>query len=618
MTEHNTNPNRTTIEYLKYYCDKNNRHDYAILLDGPWGSGKTFFIKNFLQDTKQRHLYVSLYGITSPKQVEEAFFRQMHPVLASKGMRIAASIAKGVLKTAIKVDVDGNGTDDATISSTIPEIDLQTYFSDPAESLLIFDDLERCVMDISEILGYINSFVEHDEYKAIVIANEEKIASKGKNYDDIKEKLIGKTFEIRSSIHSALPHFLSLIRDDKTRDFLIDNKELIISIHDQSKTGNLRILKQSLWDFERVSTNFTDTHWKNKEAAAKLLGQMISLSIESRSGRLKDENFKSLSASRLTRYMSQQRGEAKTIADEIEDRYPNVKFDYDILDIKIIGEVLLNGWHDKEAIVTALDQSPHYTPPGAEPAWRTVWHSHERTEGEFDHALMTMQDQFNNRSITIPGEILHVVGLRLWLSSAKLIRKNRHTIIKESKKYIDDLYKAGKLPPLPRDNYADDFRLGAYGGLGIHENETPDFQEIMNYLRDKRATSRDDKYPEMAKKLLQIMREDQQLFFRKLNLTNSEENIYYDVPILKYVKADEFVNELTSLHPEKQQLVFSALRARYQHGRINGELANEKGWLIQFKQKLLRKSRKLHKVARYNLERSIKWNIDPVLGQSAE
>ena len=43
------------------------------------------------------------------------------------------------------------------------------------DSILIFDDLERCDCPINEILGYINTFVEHNGMKVILIANQKEI-----------------------------------------------------------------------------------------------------------------------------------------------------------------------------------------------------------------------------------------------------------------------------------------------------------------------------------------------------------------------------------------------------------------------------------------------------------
>jgi hypothetical protein len=613
MTESTQDPNRNTAEYIKYYCDKTNRHDYAILLNGTWGSGKTYFIKKTLREINQKHLYVSLYGITSTEQIDDAFFRQMHPVLSSKGMRFAAAVGKGLFKTALKIDFDGDGKEDGSVSSSLPDVDLRDYFSDPDESLIVFDDLERCSMSVSDVLGYINSFVEHDGFKSIIIANESEIFKKDELYKSVKEKLIGKTFQIHPSTKNALAYFIGQVRDDKTRDFLIKNSKFIISIYEISKTLNLRTLKQSLWDFERVSKNFTKKHWNNEGATLRLLGQILALSIEIRAGRLNSENFGAISVSSLVRHMRKEKGESDSIIDQIEKKYSNISFDFDVLNQKILEEILINGWHEGRDIASALDTSPHYASPGAEASWRTVWHSFERTESEFYQALDKMESQFKNREFQISGEVLHVIGIRLWLSSAKIIKKKRETVFRENKLYIDDLFKTGKIEKMDRNSFADEFRIQGYGGLGIHENETTDFRELYVHLREMRQKATEANYPQLAASLLSEMKDDQQLFYRRLNLTNSEDNSFYDIPILVHVDIGHFVDALTKLHPSQQRILFMALKARYEHGRLGRELSTERPWLERLRKKLITYSKKKRGIIGYNLQRNVTWNIDEVL-----
>jgi KAP family P-loop domain len=151
--EKTEDPNKHVLDYLRYYCELDNSFDFAVLLKGPWGAGKTYLINKFLTERagepSARHLYVSLYGITSFRQIEDAFFRQLHPFLSSKGMKVAATLARGALKTAFQFDVDGEAV---TVNSQLPELDLFEYFKKPKECLLIFDDLERCSMRISDVL----------------------------------------------------------------------------------------------------------------------------------------------------------------------------------------------------------------------------------------------------------------------------------------------------------------------------------------------------------------------------------------------------------------------------------------------------------------------------------
>lgn len=76
--------NKAAEQYLKHYCEDERQFHYAVMLSGPWGAGKTYFIKKFLAEHQIKHLYVSLYGMTSTGEIETDFWRQLHPVLSSK------------------------------------------------------------------------------------------------------------------------------------------------------------------------------------------------------------------------------------------------------------------------------------------------------------------------------------------------------------------------------------------------------------------------------------------------------------------------------------------------------------------------------------------------------
>ena len=42
-----TNPNLHITEFLNYYCDLPTAPQYAVMLKGKWGSGKTHFINEY-------------------------------------------------------------------------------------------------------------------------------------------------------------------------------------------------------------------------------------------------------------------------------------------------------------------------------------------------------------------------------------------------------------------------------------------------------------------------------------------------------------------------------------------------------------------------------------------
>jgi hypothetical protein len=88
-------------------------------------------------------------------------------------------------------------------------------------------------------LGYINEFVEHEDRKVIIVANEKEIRG-GDDYARIREKVIGKSFEIQSALEQALKAFTASIGDKRTRDFLASKSEEISAIYHQSQLHNLR------------------------------------------------------------------------------------------------------------------------------------------------------------------------------------------------------------------------------------------------------------------------------------------------------------------------------------------------------------------------------------------
>lgn len=239
MNQDNKEINSHIEEYLDYYCKLSHAPGFAVLLKGQWGCGKTWFIEKYrekLKANKQKCLYVSLYGMTSFSEIEDAFFQQLHPVLSSKGMAITGKIFKGFLKGALKIDLNNDSKDDGTWNIGILDINLPEYLKNTDKSILIFDDLERCKIDITNILGYINYFVEHDDLKVIIVANEHELLKPNINdsssddssnsYKVIKEKLIWKTFGVSLDFEGALESFITIVNNSDASQFLSDNIEL--------------------------------------------------------------------------------------------------------------------------------------------------------------------------------------------------------------------------------------------------------------------------------------------------------------------------------------------------------------------------------------------------------
>ena len=179
-----SNLNAHIEQYISYYLTLKGNVGYAVLLHGEWGCGKTWFIKKLISDYKVQHsdgprfLYITLYGVTAASEIEDQIFQQLHPLLSSKPMALAGKILKGVLRTSLKIDFsDHDANSSATVTPDLNDINVPEYLKKTDDCVLVFDDLERCRMPVSIILSYINSFVEHQGSKVIIVANETELDS---------------------------------------------------------------------------------------------------------------------------------------------------------------------------------------------------------------------------------------------------------------------------------------------------------------------------------------------------------------------------------------------------------------------------------------------------------
>ena len=216
------------------------------------------------------------------------------------------------------------------------KIDYAKFFSTD-DKILCFDDLERANVDVIDILGYINNFVEHDHIKTIIICNEKELSTKIKNsnvemktfiatylldkegaltktdrpmveqikdkieyvfdkaneYERIKEKLIGETFEYAPEFNYIINGLLMRYENSpELIRFLRENTGLIISTFNKSGTRNLRILKHALNDFrkifEMVSKNYPNT---SNRVLQTMLIFTIAVSFEIKAGKITKDKF---------------------------------------------------------------------------------------------------------------------------------------------------------------------------------------------------------------------------------------------------------------------------------------------------------------------------------------
>ncbi len=605
--------------YLDYYCSMSSAPEFAILLKGEWGSGKTWFIKKYIEEQKERKfIYVSLYGMTSFSEIEDEFFRQLHPKLSSKGMRLTGKILKGILKTAIKVDLDDDGMDDASVSSQIPDVNFPEYLTDIDDHVLIFDDLERCKMDFENVLGYINHFVEHQNFKVIILAHEEELERRAVTlkieYKLIKEKLIGKTFQVVPSLESAIDDFIGKLANSDASKFLLANKELIASVYQLSKFKNLRVLKQSLWDFERIYEALPEKAMSKEALVQKILSLSLAFSLETRTGNLSPDEILELQPdwlSAATAAAGNTNGD-KSPPQKFIEKYKSLEPHRPIPEVLFWSEYLGKGVIEHAALSASIDNSIYFVNE-VTPNWVKLWHFMDLHDDEFERALEAVKGEFESKVYTEIGVVKHVFGLLLWLSEIGLLFSEKRQIIATAQQYVDTLKMCKALPE--ETNGLMETMMG-YSGLGFHGKDLPEFGEFSEYVKKSQMEAKQESMPQAANELIEIMRSDVKKFVRMIIVSNSDDQIYCNTPIFKYSDATKFVSGLLEIRPKDRRLVAYALEERYKFK--SASLLGELDWLKEVSALLKAKADQMKgKLSGYALS-AIQVEVNKVIGMQSD
>lgn len=174
-----------TEEILRYLKDES--YNYAVLIDGEWGSGKTFFVNNTLTkeinkqeanlNTNRSVKYVSLYGCKDMADVQEniawSFAEDARRKIKNR-MKWGTTVEKVSSNILLSSQKIGN----VIMKKFLPEASLYKISSDwlnLGSFIFIFDDLERCDCHVNEVFGFLNELVEHENTKVIIIANEKEL-----------------------------------------------------------------------------------------------------------------------------------------------------------------------------------------------------------------------------------------------------------------------------------------------------------------------------------------------------------------------------------------------------------------------------------------------------------
>lgn len=223
--------------------------DYALLIDGEWGCGKTYNFRNLISpeleklksnsDENYKVIYVSLNGLSSVNSISSEILS------SSIGINEKGKFAKALYSSLGLVI--GGVSRNLKIEDYVNDIEKIDFAKllDYKNKILCFDDIERInsKLQIDEVLGYINTnFVEHSNIKVLIIGDTSKINEKNV-FKEKSEKLIGRQIEFKYTFSQIFEIILKKYEANKgLKSLFANHKQLLVNLFEDYSLTNLRTI----------------------------------------------------------------------------------------------------------------------------------------------------------------------------------------------------------------------------------------------------------------------------------------------------------------------------------------------------------------------------------------
>ncbi|HDS5355017.1 TPA: hypothetical protein QHU15_003025 [Enterobacter kobei] len=590
-------------EYLNYYIEQE-EPCYAVLITGDWGIGKTYQVMKALPT--EHVCYISLFGLSSTSEIYANVFAKMYPKRSF--IKKSANAVKD--STAEWSDVTfGAGTIISSLADAIIKEKVDN------SKIIVFDDLERCSINLKDILGAINKYIEHHKCRVLVIAHDSEIESE---FITTKEKIIGHTIKIKPQINSAAEVFFSETIKLKHYNHI---KTHIISAFQKSECQSLRILRHVIKDCERLVSCLSYSQISNNGAMQEVFNTFSILNTEFRLGNiladelinLEDEfTHHSYSLPTMEREDDQDEEENKKEKrlNKLFSRYSQEIFYGGILNFELIYSMLVDGIYPKDLVKTRIKQSRYFKERTKieSPAWLKIQSFDYLEDDIVEHSVSEMLEQFKNREIIETGAMLHMFHLMFLMSSINVIDKCFEETLDDCKQYLDDLVANNQLP---YDSTIDNFyhlhiETGAHGhGFWLNNAYKSYIDELRSYIKTKQKEALKNNFPDFSREIMQALNGDITKFKNLLIGDGTVLGKYSKIDILSTIPPEDFVLSWLCRPYSEWDKIRNILINRYSNGVTMNTFANEKEWLRAVIVTLKLEAMKVHGFERLRIERLV-------------
>lgn len=490
-----------TVNTLLKKLEQNNAHvadylnayrlmgavDFAVMITGSWGSGKTEFVKRWAEslrrtdnDDKPDYLSASLNGVVALEEIDSLLFRAAHDFLGGKSVRIASKIL-GVIASGLKLTA---GTANSKIGVEFSAEDLKDISFDKwigDAPIIIFDDIERCCVDIESLMGYFDDLLKNGK-KVILVCAEDEIKKRWRknaknhfgrtlpSYAEISSKVVGKRFRIEAEIEDLYGVLVAQSEcGESLGRFLIESKEIFVSVfkavgeyaYERSvgklRVHNYRAFKHALRDLgywygkmpkaEREAPGFLlDFSRAFVLIDYALLTDVLDLTEAFRSGETLDarspfERLMDLGGVEWQAWSNHEHG----------------------VSAAIMRRMLFNEKISKDELAAAVRTSQWFQ-KSTQTEWQQLMRWNLLEDDQVKKLTAVVLHKIETQGYVMAEEILHVFALLGEMATFKIYDKMPDVVVNDCKAYLDRLVEDGKLclPDYDKNGHRwlDDYGMG--------------------------------------------------------------------------------------------------------------------------------------------------------------
>lgn len=210
---------------------------HAILLNGRWGSGKSYQWDRFARSLSEIGLEpvtVSVAGLVSQEQLESALFQASLSEIGNEVVREAATVIGRALLRAVKIEPK--------------DIKLKTDFL-PGKTVVCLDDVERFAGEFSILFGFILNLLDKARIHCVLLADERMAVKRfGDEFGVSKERIVGRTVAVSPDISAFSDEVVKGLADAATRELLLSQIQYIKELIGITGTSNLRTVRYFLME----------------------------------------------------------------------------------------------------------------------------------------------------------------------------------------------------------------------------------------------------------------------------------------------------------------------------------------------------------------------------------